>query len=593
MSFIREFLTRWDFDVNDQPLENMEKKLSLAAGRMRNLDKATEEFNKKAEALGKIVAGVGAALTASVAGLFLVTKSTAQYAATVNDTAIALGVTTDQLQKLRYAAAVGGASVDKLETALRMLAKNSVAATDGTGEQAEAFQILGIAVRNSSGEMREVNELLLDAADAFSALQEGPAKTALAMKVFGKEGASLLPFLNRGRAGIEALLSEAEDLGLVITREVLEAFGQFNDSLNRIDFILTMVKVKIGASLLPAFQGMVNSILDWVKANRELIKTKVEEWAEKISSALSIVWRVTAFGFKIVDRIVQLFGGWEFAAKAVLSALALFGAAKILIALNAAKNAFGVFLATKTIASLTKLRTAILWIHLEIQTLTVKTLAAQAAALAIPLAIAAAVAAIGLLIEDVVTFFEGGESAFGKFLRMIQDNLDWMERAFIDVGTSIIEFWIWPLRTVYETLNKIFKMVTGIDALGMIGIKTGEAGEKQRAELLKAGLGGAFRFATSPIRDANIDERGILREGPIKATPAPVQPLPAARRASDSTAAANARSSGPTTLTNNVTVNASGMTQDQAKAVFTEAIKRSTEDLHRRAGQKSQPKIRE
>lgn len=572
MSFVRDFLTRWNFEVDDKALDNADRKLSELGKRMKGVGDGWDNVTEKAAEFGKAVAVVSAAVTAAVGGFFLITRSTAEFAGRINDTATALGVTTSQLQKLQYAATVGGASVEKLEAGLRVLTRNSFAASDGTGEQAEAFQKLGVAIRYSNGEMRNTDELLIDIADSFSNLQDGTEKSALAMKVFGKEGASLLPFLNKGRGGIQALMDEAESLGIVLSQDMIDASGAFNDSLNRLIYVFNGVKNTLGAALLPIFQGYITSIFDAIRLNSELIKTKVDEWAKRIGAAMNVLWRVLQFGFKVVDRIISLFGGWESASKLALAALALFGSAKILMAFNA-------------------LAKAVMGLAFQLNAAGMAALKAQVIAFAIPLAIGAAIAAVGLLIEDIVTFFQGGESAFGKFVKLIQDNLDTIENAFAAIGITVVELWLTPLRTVLEYLNKIIKTFTGVDMLNRFGILTGEAGEEQRSKLIKAGIGAAF----SPIRNANIDERGILqtpenRVGPIRAV-GPNQPAITARP--DVARAGGGSSAGPTTLQNNVTVNASGLTQDQASAAIADALRRSNDDFLRKSGQKSQPKIRE
>ena len=47
-------------------------------------------------------------------------------------------------------------------------------------------------------------------------LPDGAEKTALAIELFGKSGADLIPFLNQGREGVGALTAELQDLGVQI-----------------------------------------------------------------------------------------------------------------------------------------------------------------------------------------------------------------------------------------------------------------------------------------------------------------------------------------------------------------------------------------
>ncbi len=56
--------------------------------------------------------------------------------------------------------------------------------------------------------------MFADVAEALSRMPEGAEKTALAIAVFGRSGANLMPFLNSGRDGLAEMGAEAERLGL-------------------------------------------------------------------------------------------------------------------------------------------------------------------------------------------------------------------------------------------------------------------------------------------------------------------------------------------------------------------------------------------
>ena len=47
--------------------------------------------------------------------------------------------------------------------------------------------------------MKSTEAVLLQVADVFANLEDGAVKTALAVKLFGKSGMDMIPFLNRGR----------------------------------------------------------------------------------------------------------------------------------------------------------------------------------------------------------------------------------------------------------------------------------------------------------------------------------------------------------------------------------------------------------
>ena len=62
-----------------------------------------------------------------------------------------------------------------------------------------AFRALGISLKDNGGNVKTSGDLFLDIAQKFSKMEDGAAKTALAIRLFGRAGAELIPLLNQGR----------------------------------------------------------------------------------------------------------------------------------------------------------------------------------------------------------------------------------------------------------------------------------------------------------------------------------------------------------------------------------------------------------
>lgn len=130
-----------------------------------------------------------------------------------------IGISTEELSTLAFAAELADVSLDQLQTGLVRLSKNAADMANGTGEAKDAFKALGLEVVNSAGTLKTNDELLKEIATKFAGLEDGADKTALAVKLFGKSGAELVPMLNAGAAGIEELQSRARQLGLELSTE--------------------------------------------------------------------------------------------------------------------------------------------------------------------------------------------------------------------------------------------------------------------------------------------------------------------------------------------------------------------------------------
>ena len=144
------------------------------------------------------------------------------------------GVTVETLSSFRHAANLSGTSVENIAKSLGILSRNMQDVANGTGEARTALRRLNIDVVDSSGALRASDEVMGDIASRFAQMEDGAEKTALAMRLFGRSGAELIPMLNQGRGGIASMRQEAERLGLVIDTETAQAAEKFNDDLTRL-----------------------------------------------------------------------------------------------------------------------------------------------------------------------------------------------------------------------------------------------------------------------------------------------------------------------------------------------------------------------
>lgn len=201
---------------------------------LERAQKQLAKFNRESSiSAANIAKGIGAAATAAAAAIAYMGKAAIDNADRLNLLSQSTGVSTEALSQLEYAAQMSGVESETLSKSLAKLSKTALSAAKEGGAAADVFEQLGIKVQNADGTMRPTEDLLLDIADKFSKMKDGVAKTGLAMELFGRSGAQLIPFLNEGKAGIAALTAEAERLGLTVSGEAAAAADEFNDNLDR------------------------------------------------------------------------------------------------------------------------------------------------------------------------------------------------------------------------------------------------------------------------------------------------------------------------------------------------------------------------
>jgi TP901 family phage tail tape measure protein len=197
------------------------------------------------------------------------------------------GVNIETLQELGYAAGLADVPMEGLAGSLKFLQRNMVNAIEGNKELQDAFKTLKVHLVDSHGQVRKTEDVFSDLADAFAKMPDTAARSAYAMKVFGKQGAEMIPLLMGGSKAIREQAGEYRELHGVMTEDFGKRSEELNDNMRRIKTAFDGVKLTVAEALLPVFEDMIGTTLTWVKANQELIRSKVKEYVERAAAAIS------------------------------------------------------------------------------------------------------------------------------------------------------------------------------------------------------------------------------------------------------------------------------------------------------------------
>ncbi|MEP5065823.1 MAG: hypothetical protein ABJR35_05760, partial [Roseibium sp.] len=268
--------------------------------RANKLGLSFDATSAKAAKMGK---GLALAAAAGTAALGVLVKKTIDNADAMSKAAARAGTTTEALSRLAWAGDLSDVSVETLTGSIYRLSNAMAQASSGKDKDLEAiFKGLGIAVTDADGRLRSADTVLMDFADVFATLENGAEKTALAVKVFGRSGAQLIPLLNNGRRGLQEMADEADRLGLTISTKMGKDAEQFNDTLTRIQAIFKGLVVQISADMLPALQDFADKLAD------PSFRQEAQEMAEAVVSAFGMI--ATAIQ-SVLDLMVQAGEAWS------------------------------------------------------------------------------------------------------------------------------------------------------------------------------------------------------------------------------------------------------------------------------------------
>jgi len=220
--------------------------LDSATKNMRGMEAAATSLTKHLAGLVTVGTFVGLA------------KGAIDMGGTLDDMSKKFGVTGAELSELQYVAKMSGVEVEGLGKAFKFLNKSSAESEDASSKQAAAFSALGISLEDvKSKSPKEMFDIL---ADKFSELKDGANKTQLALALFGRSGADLLPVLSQGSKGLRAMREEGAKLGATLTDEEIMKLDRYGDTIAKIGLGTKITAGKLMIDMVDGVKGLWESI---------------------------------------------------------------------------------------------------------------------------------------------------------------------------------------------------------------------------------------------------------------------------------------------------------------------------------------------
>jgi hypothetical protein len=315
------------------------------------LEDGLKHAQSRLSAFGRSIAVAGAAIAGALAGaaggLAVAVGRTVDEMDNLGKTAQKIGIPVEELSRLKFAAELSDVSVESLSKSVIKLSRSmSDAAKDATGEAANAFAAVGVSVTDASGRMKAADVVLGELAAKFARYEDGANKTALAVALFGRAGADMIPLLNQGRAGLADLTAEAAALGLTIDGKAAKAAEDFNDNLKRLTAVKDGLIVRLTTGLVPALASLSEAL---VKASKD------SDLMQTAQEAVNSTFRFfVENGIAAVGIVSQL----STEIKGIIAAAKLLGAGELSQAFETLKTALA---DSDRIAAATRERIATLW----------------------------------------------------------------------------------------------------------------------------------------------------------------------------------------------------------------------------------------
>lgn len=286
------------------------EKANTAIDQTTNKGKDSEKsFASSVGSMAKSAVKMGAAIvtgtTAAVGGLMALANKTADTADTFDKSSLRTGLQVEELQRLNYAAGQSGVELSTLEKSAKKLNDRLGEVSEGNSKSAEMFEQLGVSVKNADGTMRSTTDIYNDTIARLADMGDTAEATAIGTDLFGKAFTDMKPLLAEGSEGINELKNRADELGIVMSEDAVNAGVVFGDTLSDIKQALGGLFNSIMSSLIPVIQQVLDLIIQNMPTIQNLISTLAPILGNLLSSLLPPLMDLAQAIFPILIELIN------------------------------------------------------------------------------------------------------------------------------------------------------------------------------------------------------------------------------------------------------------------------------------------------
>jgi len=232
----------WILSAKDNASSVFDKVKQAGSGAASGIEGAFSgvlgKFNLLTGAVGTL-AGIAAG------GIFAkIVSETVNYDLAVGKLASTLGMTTEQASI--YSVALQRAGIDQgvAESAGLRLAKT-------LSSNEEVFKKLGVATRDSNGNLRSTADLMPEVNQKLSEMKAGTDRNVIAMEIYGRSWNDVRQLLKLTPEAMEEARRKAEQLHLIVGDEGVRQGKKYKENLNDLGLVAKSLSLQFGNVLLP------------------------------------------------------------------------------------------------------------------------------------------------------------------------------------------------------------------------------------------------------------------------------------------------------------------------------------------------------
>ena len=370
------------------------------------------------------------------------------------------GQSAEQIYLLGKVAEVNGSSAQAAQSSIEGLSRVIGEAAAGVGRGAKAFEQYGLSAKKAGGEIKSSSDLFGEISEKMQQMSN-QEQIAMLSKL-GIDG-SMIQTLRLGNEELAEQIALAEALTLGVgNAENAEKAAAFKDALTQVSQVFIAIGEYVSLRISPSIQRLAERFTKWFVENNNFIKSILNGFGKVFSLLFELAGAI--------DNVIESTVGWKTVIIA-LGGLLLWFSRRMLLAF-----------ATNPIT----------------------------------LAIAA-IAGLILILDDFITWLQGGDAEFADFYQSVADGLQWISDKWGELGEWIKAKWGEAIAWVSGKWN-VFTATFSIDNLK----KTFESVKQTIIEKFKDAFGWAIdlwnsivaKIGGEPINiKANVSTSGFQNVG--------------------------------------------------------------------------------
>lgn len=265
---------------------------------------ATGKMAEKTRAMSATAAG----LLGTIGGLAI---KAGQSADDLNTLSKQTGLTTTELQKMQYAADMIDVPVDTITGSLKKLKNNMTSTSKDTKA---AWEQIGVSLRDDvTGELRNIDDVFYDTLEGLGNIENETERDIIAMQLFGKSADELAGILDDGGEALRQLGEEAENKGVIISQEDLDAANEMNDAIDRLKAESAGTFAALGTEVaqmllpyIPKIQEALERVLEVIR-NIDPDRLQIAAKMLVVIAALSPLLSIFSGIFTVISALIPVF----------------------------------------------------------------------------------------------------------------------------------------------------------------------------------------------------------------------------------------------------------------------------------------------